>query len=105
MLIDRDKFSATMIMETPESKNELETLLGILTYLTKFLPNLAEITSPMIELLRKDIEFIWGSEQEKAFDRVKKIITKAPVLCFFDPAKPVTLKVDASSKGIGVVCL
>ncbi|XP_053383745.1 uncharacterized protein LOC128549966 [Mercenaria mercenaria] len=34
---------------------------------------------------------------------VKEVITQAPVLKYFDPAKPVTLQVDASSKGIGMV--
>ena len=102
---DKDKISAILNMKTPESRHELETLLGMLTYVSKFAPNLADVTTPMRMLLKKDTEFIWGPEQDKAFQTVKQIITQAPVLQYFDPAKPVTLKVDASSKGIRAICL
>ena len=103
--VDKGKVSAITNMENPNSRHELETLLGMLTYLSKFAPNLAELTSPLRSLLKKDIEYIWGPEQEKAFVKVKQVITQAPVLKYFDPTKPVILQVDASSKGIGSVCM
>ena len=102
---DKDKISSILNMKTSESRHELETLLGMLSYLSKLAPNLADITSPMRMLLKKDTEFIWGPEQDKAFQTVKQIITEAPVLQYFDPAKPATLQIDANSKGIGAVCL
>ena len=105
LFADKDKISAILNIKTPESRHELETLLGMLTYLSKFAPNLADVTSPMRMLLKKDTEFIWGPEQDEAFQTVKQIIMQAPVLQYFDPAKPVALQVDASSKGIGAVCL
>ena len=92
-------------MENPNSRHELETLLGMLTYLSKFAPNLAELTSQLRSLLKNDIKYIWGPEQEKAFVKVKQVTSQAPVLKYFDPAKPVILQVDASSKGIGSVCM
>jgi len=105
MYVDQDKVTAISNMRTPESRHELETLLGMVTYLTSFAPNLAEVTSPMRMLLKQDTQFIWGPEQESSFAKAKQIISQAPVLRFFDPDKPVTLQVDASSKGIGCVAL
>ena len=102
---DPEKISAILKMRNPENRAELETLLGMITYLTKFSQNLSEITSPMRELLRKDVEFRWDSAQNEAFNKVKQVITQAPVLSFYDSSKPVRLQVDASSKGIGVCCL
>ena len=56
-------------------------------------------------MLKKDTTFVWDSVQDQAFDRVKSAITEAPVLAYYDPLKPITLQVDASSKGMGATCL
>ena len=50
---DKDKISTITNMKTPESRHELETFLGMVTYLTKLAPNLVEITSPMHVLLKR----------------------------------------------------
>ena len=100
-----DKLSAILNMPNPTNRAELETLLGMITYLTKFQKNLAEITSPMRALLRKDVEFSWGSEQSEAFHKVKTALTQSPVLSYYNPGKPVRLQVDSSSKGLGVCCM
>lgn len=44
---DKDKVSAISNMKTPETRHELETLLGMLTYLTKIHAKSRELTSPM----------------------------------------------------------
>ena len=76
--------TAILNMPTPANRAELETLLGMITYLTKFQPNLAEITSPMRELLRKDVEFRWDSAQTEAFHKIKTALTQSPIGGFRD---------------------
>jgi len=51
--------------------------------------------------LKDDAEFLWDQPQRDALDRTKAIILSQPVLSFFDPAKPITLQVDASKHGLG----
>ena len=102
---DPDKVTAIIKMEAPQNKSELETILGMITYLSRFAPNLAELTSPMRSLLTKNAEFIWDSAQQQAFDKVKEVITTSPVLAYFDPSKPTTLQVDASQKGLGATLM
>ena len=65
------------------------------------------ITAPIRELLRKEIEFHWSHEQVKSFEEIKEILTSqpGPVLKFFDPAKPVTVRCDASKNGLGAVLI
>ena len=92
-------------MEAPKNKSELETILGMITYLSRFAPNLAELTSPMRCLLTKGTEFIWDSAQDQAFNKVKEVIRTSPVLVYFDPSKPTTLQVDASQKGLGATLM
>jgi len=55
--------------------------------------------------LEKDIEWQWNPEQQRSFISLKELITKAPVLKYFNPKRPVKLSVDASSKGLGAVLL
>lgn len=102
---DPGKVSSIVDMQPPRDRGELETVLGMVNYLTKFAPNLADITAPMRSLLRRDTEFIWDSAQNSAFEKVKEVITKSPVLSFYDPKKPLTLQVDASNFGLGASLL
>ena len=66
------------------------------------------VTAPIRELLRKDTEFQWSHEQNKAVKEIKKILTRqpGPVLKFFDVTKPITVSCDASKNaGLGAVLL
>lgn len=104
---DPSKVAAIHEMEPPKNRAELETVLGMVTYLAKFAPNLAEITSPMRQLLTKGVEFSWDYPQAQAFDKVKEVLTQSPgpVLAYFDPNQPVVLQVDASKFGLGATLL
>lgn len=98
---DPKKIKAIENMPAPKDKKELETILGMVTYLSKFAPNLAEITKPLRDMLKNDVEFVWDSQQQEAWRKVKAAITSQPVLALYDPAKPLTLQVDASKHGLG----
>ncbi|XP_052809638.1 uncharacterized protein K02A2.6-like [Mya arenaria] len=102
---DTAKIEAIGKIKTPKNRAELETFLGMVTYLQKFAPNLSEITSPMRDLLKKDIEFVWDQPQINAFTKVKQVITKSPNLAYFDPKKPVYLECDASMNGVGAAIM
>ena len=92
-------------MDPPRNRAELETFLGMVTYLSKFAPNLAEVTMPLRQLITKDAIFSWEHPQAQAFCKVKDILTKSPVLAYFDPRKPIVLQVDASKFGLGATLL
>ena len=104
---DPAKVAAIKEMEPPSNKSELQTIMGMITYLSKFAPNLANITSPLRQLLLKDTEFIWDTPQAQAFQKVKDLITRTPgpLLTYFDPSKPVVLETDASQFGLGATLL
>lgn len=87
----------------PASQNisELQTFLGFIQYLGKFLKNVSEVSAPLRVLLEKDIHFHWYKPQEDSFQDLKHLVSNTPVLRYYDPKKPLTLTVDASSKGLG----
>ena len=51
------------------------------------------------------MEWSWGQAENEAFESLNTAISSTPVLKFFNPEEPVSLSVDASSKGLGAVIL
>ena len=99
------KLSAIRQMDAPKNRSELETILGMVTYLTRFAPNLATLTAPLRNLLKKDVEFVRNESYDKAFQKIKGVLTDSPVLGYFNPKLDVTLHVDASKYGLGATLL
>ena len=90
-----------MKLDVPDDRQKLERFLGMVNYLAKFAPNLAELTAPLRKLLKKDSEFFWDQPQTEAFEKIKQGITQSPVLGYYNPNLPLVLEVDASKYGIG----
>lgn len=102
---DPQKVKAIRGMPCPTNREELKRFLGVVTYVSKFIPNMSQISAPLRQLLEKDVEWSWDQAQEQAFTHLKTAITDAPVLKFFNQEEPVCLSVHASSKGMGAVIL
>ena len=60
---------------------------------------------PIRRLTRQDKEFNWTEEQENAFREVKRLVTTAPVLSYYDPKAELEIQCDASKKGLGAALL
>ena len=101
---DDENVRAIKDIPAPTEKKGVERLLGTVNYLGKFSPNLASVTEPIRVLLRKEIEFQWSHEQDKAFQEIKSVLTEngGAVMKFFDVQKPsVTISCNASPTGLG----
>ena len=68
----------------------------------KFVDNLSIRLAPLHQLLQKDAPGKWETQQIKAFEEVKQLLAKVPVLGQYNPGKPFTLATDASPYGIGI---
>ncbi|CAC5425304.1 unnamed protein product [Mytilus coruscus] len=102
---DPEKVCAVQKMKKPENKKELQTFLGFITYLSKFLSNMSDVSAPLRVLLEEKNEWCWEKEQDTSFNKLKDMATNTPILSCYDPKQPLTLNVDASSKGLGAVLL
>ena len=102
---DKEKVRAISEMPPPDDKKGVERLLGVVNYVRKFIPDMATVTKPIRDLLRKDVQFNWSFEHDEAFKKLKGLLSAAPVLAFYNVKKPVTVSCDASQFGLGAVLL
>ncbi|UYV61601.1 K02A2.6-like [Cordylochernes scorpioides] len=103
--IQASRAEAIQKLKRPENKTEVQRFLGMVTYLGKFIPNLSDKTAPLRKLISNKSEWKFGGEENDCFEKLKNMVSNAPILTFFDPTKPITISSDASQYGIGTVLM
>ncbi|XP_055681809.1 uncharacterized protein K02A2.6-like [Lutzomyia longipalpis] len=81
------KVEAVQKFRSPETKEEVRSFLGLITYVSRFLPDCATATFPLRQLMCSSDPFIWKEIHQEAFDKLKNMIA------------------DASPVGLGAVLL
>ena len=87
----------------PTSRKELARFLGMAGYYRNFCLNFSDIAAPLTNLLSKKVKFVWTDDCQLAFDKVKLLLRKSPVLKSPDYEKPFKLIIDSSDVGTGSV--
>ena len=103
--VDPEKVRAISEMHPPKNLEQLRRFLGVINFLSKFLPNMADMSQPLHNLLKKDVPWNWSTAQENAFQTLKKAVTDAPVLAYYNPDTELTLENNASQYGLGTALI
>jgi transposase InsO family protein len=102
---DPSKLEALRDMRAPRSLAELQSLMGFLNFLGRYIPQFATLAEPIRRIQSKKVLYAWGEEQQQAFEAIRQHLLTAPVLAPFDPTAPLTVATDASNTGLGGVLL
>ena len=82
---------------------ELKSYLRILSYYSRFLPNMSSVLHPIYHLLRKDVPWVWKTAHSRAFTASKELLISSRCLIHYDPLLELTLACNASNYGLGAV--
>ena len=98
---------AIVSMPLPNNKKELRSFLGMLSFYRMFIPNMANMTSPLSDMLKKEIKepLAWSNDCSENFQKLKECMISPPILKIPDLTKLFCLRVDASNAGLGAVML
>ena len=64
---DPKKIQGIEEMTAPETKQQLQSFLGMVTYMGNFIPHLSHHTEPLRQLLKKDVTFYWDDQLTQSF--------------------------------------
>ncbi len=103
--MDPAKIARVDMWPVPQNATEVQKVLGFFNFYHPFIEGFAFIARPLHKLTRKDQEWQWGPEEQKAFNTLKGRVTAEPVLAHANLNDQFELEVDASGYAVGAVLL
>lgn len=101
--VDPDKLSPVVNYPVPRNIKELQRFLGMASWYRRFIAGYATIASPLNKLLSKKHSWKWEEDQQLAFEKLRVMLTEAPILSRPNFDETFVLQTDASNVGIGAV--
>ncbi|KAH0655234.1 hypothetical protein KY285_030116 [Solanum tuberosum] len=105
VMVDPQKIEAVKNWVRPSSVTEVKSFVGLASYYRRFVKNFASIATHLTNLTKKEIPFEWTEKCEKSFQKLKTLLTTAPILALPVEGKDIIVYCDASHFGLGVVLM
>ncbi|GKE05817.1 putative nucleotidyltransferase, ribonuclease H [Tanacetum coccineum] len=103
--VDPSKIEAVKNWKTPTTPSEIRSFLGLAGYYRRFIANFSKIAKPLTSLTQKNQKYVWGVEQEEAFQTLKNNLYDAPILTLPGGVEDFVVYCDASNQGLGCVLM
>ncbi len=100
-----EKIDAITEASVPTTAAEVRSFLGLVQYSAKFIPNFAQEAEPLRQLTRQNVPFDWKREQDRAFERLKELVSQRETLAYFRNDCKTRVVADAGPAGLGAVLL
>jgi hypothetical protein len=103
IVVDPEKIKSIMEWLVPKDVADIRSFMGITRYYHRFIEGFSKIAYPITSLQKKGTKFNWSEKCQDSFNKLKELLTTAPILKVADPDKDFTICVDASKEGLGGV--
>ena len=87
--------------KAPTTAKQCKSFAGMVNFVSIFCPELQRLLKPIYDLTRKGRQFVWGKEQQEAFEEIKQRLQKSPVLHIPDRIGRFQLYLDTSKYATG----
>ncbi|GJR58538.1 putative reverse transcriptase domain-containing protein [Tanacetum coccineum] len=103
--VDPAKIEAVKNWTSPTTPTEIRQFLGLAGYYQRFIKDFSKIAKSLTELTQKNKKYIWGEDQETAFQLLKQKLCEAPILALPEGNDDFVVYCDASHQGLGAVLM
>jgi hypothetical protein len=101
--MDPVKVAGVREWPVPKSKKEVQSFVGFANFYCRFIAGFLHHACALFDLTKKDVKFEWTEREQRAFDKIKKAVTSAPVLVLPDCDQPFRIEADGSGFATGTV--
>ena len=103
--IDPNRVNAIQKVDLPRSKKEIQSFLGKVNFVRRFIPNFVEIVKDITKMLKKGADIKWTGEAKNSFEEINKALTPAPMLISLNFSKEFLFFTFASENTIAGVLM
>ncbi|GJX56663.1 putative reverse transcriptase domain-containing protein [Tanacetum coccineum] len=103
--VDPAKIEAIKNWAAPTTPTEVRQFLGLAGYYRRFIKEFSLISKPLTKLTQKNKPYVWGDDEEEAFQTLKLKLCSAPILSLPEGSEDFVVYCDASLKGFGAILM
>ena len=103
--VDPEKIRTIMEWPTPKDVADIRSFMGLAGYYRRLVEGFSRVAYPITSLQKKGKVFKWTSECQRSFEKLKHLLTTAPILSVADPNKDYVVCTDESKEGVGRVLM
>lgn len=99
--VDPEKVRAIKEFPIPKKPRDVQSFVATCSYYRRFIPLFARIAKPLHDMTKKGVVFDWSVSCNNAFEKLKSLMCKAPILGYPDEHSPTEIHCDGSGLGLG----
>ncbi|XP_062086135.1 uncharacterized mitochondrial protein AtMg00860-like [Humulus lupulus] len=103
--VDLVKIEAVKDWTQPKNASKVRSFLRLAGYYRKFVEGFSKHATPLTELTRKGIKFVWTRGCEQSFQELKDRLITTPVLSLPTDNEKFVVYCDASKQGLGCLLM
>ena len=105
VMVDPSKIEAVKSWVRPTNVTEVRSFVCLASYYRRFVKGFSCVASQWTNLTKQSVPFVWSDECEEIFQKLKTLLTTAPILTLPVEGKNFIVYCDASYSGLGEVVM